>query len=143
MFEYRGFWFTAGTSETICNIIANNLHGNSRIRIFLGDENWYWLEEYDIMGYIGRSTGIKKIPLLLNNRKSIGGSGILTHCIQQITINKIIVYKNPKWRIKEFTTAIENEKITVFYDGKIQACFNTEIQAKNYIEFMQGKRNKK
>ena len=143
MFEYRNLWFTDNTPEKICNILANNLHSNNRIRIFLGDENSYWLEEYDIMGYIGRSTGTKKIPLLLNNKKSIGGGGILTQCIQQITINKTIVYKNASWNIKEFNMEKENDEFNVFYEGKLQACFNTETKATNYIEFMQGKRNKK
>ena len=32
-----------------------------------------WLEEYDTCGYIGRSTGSIKVPLLIHDKRSCGG----------------------------------------------------------------------
>jgi hypothetical protein len=43
-----------------------------------------WGEVHDTKGYIGRSTGSIKIPLLLNTVSSSGGGGLLDHCIVKI-----------------------------------------------------------
>jgi len=40
-----------------------------------------WGETNDIAGTIGRSTGQIKVPILIHNKKSMGGGSILTHCI--------------------------------------------------------------
>lgn len=53
---------------------------NTRITIDYGDTvtGKSWNERYDISGYVGRSTGTTKIFLLVSNRRSLGGGGILT-----------------------------------------------------------------
>jgi len=44
-----------------------------------------WNGEHDIKGYVGRSTGRNKIPLLIYSKRSFGGGGsILSHCILSI-----------------------------------------------------------
>lgn len=43
-----------------------------------------WGETYDITGYIGRSTGKIKIPLLIQKSNSWGGVSILDNCILSI-----------------------------------------------------------
>jgi len=40
-----------------------------------------WGEQYDIVGYVGRSTGRIKVPLLVFNSRSLGGGAMLDHCI--------------------------------------------------------------
>jgi hypothetical protein len=63
-----------------------------RIRIVLdyGDVNTgeSWGEEHDIYGYVGRSSGKIKIPILVYNRRSFGGGAILDHCIIGIKTSK-------------------------------------------------------
>lgn len=43
-----------------------------------------WNEQYEVAGYIGRSLGPQKVPLLIYNKRSIGGGAILDHCILSI-----------------------------------------------------------
>jgi len=64
----------------------------SRIRIVIDYGNVKtgesWGEVHDVMGYIGRSTGNVKIPILVYNTRSTGGGGILDHCILSIKESK-------------------------------------------------------
>lgn len=58
-----------------------------------------WVEEHDIFGYIGRSTGTNKVPLLIPKATSIGGGHILDHCIIKIreSKGKMVLYQHPKF----------------------------------------------
>lgn len=55
-----------------------------RLRMYYGDAQtgkaWGDVEE----GYIGRSMGRVKIPLVVHNTRSLGGAGLLDHCIVRI-----------------------------------------------------------
>lgn len=43
-----------------------------------------WDESFDVTGYVGRSMGPMKIPLLIYNTRSMGGGAMLEHCILSI-----------------------------------------------------------
>ena len=63
----------------------NRLQGRKdRIKIHYGNpatgEFWGDVE----VGYVGRSTGSDKIPLICHNRRSLGGGAILCSCIMKI-----------------------------------------------------------
>jgi len=142
------------TPDQVINVLEESRNSNrdQRIRLFYGDSKTGkdWHEEHDIMGYIGRSTGSIKIPLLINNRNSYGGGAVLDHCIVKITKDKTTLYQHPKYHTDKFTikqckdVEMINKGYTheVFRNGKINARFNSEQKAKNYISFMEGKRNK-
>jgi hypothetical protein len=91
--KYRLINGTAYHEETI-KIVTDYLekarleHG--RVRFSLGDAltGRDWGDTLDC-GYIGRSMGVIKIPLLLKNSRSTGGSGLLDHCIIKLE------YKGP------------------------------------------------
>lgn len=150
--EIGGVFYKKETPDIVCKILSEAQNRNSRLRIFYGDTKTgkVWLEEYDIIGYIGRSTGLIKIPLLIKNSNSCRGPAILDHCIVRITNNRMDVYKalnyqHPELSIKEenFTKDLpfsvyqkEDNKSTCV------ARFETMQKAQNYIEFMLGNRNK-
>lgn len=68
----------------------NSLVGeNPLVRIFYGKDGKIWNEEHDVLGRIGRSTGIKKVPLLLENKKSEGGCAILLDCIVGLKVDGV------------------------------------------------------
>jgi hypothetical protein len=141
------------TPEQVISILENNRNNNNkqRIRIFYGNTETGedWCEEYDIMGYVGRSTGSIKIPILLNNISSAGGAGILDHCIVKITIDKKTIYQHPKYHISKMTIKeCTNEyllksgyKYAVYIKDEVHANFKNEIRAKSYIQFLQGMKN--
>lgn len=134
------------TPKELRDILESCLHRQDRrVRIFYGDTTTGrdWLEEYDVTGYIGRSTGTKPIPLIIHNRRSMGGGGLLDHCIVRLLINGREVYRHPKYTLPKFTTAPcmdEGLTTSVLADGKVCAQFTTPQGAARWIEFMQGKR---
>lgn len=148
--EYRGLYFNEATEKRVMDIIADNLHSENRLRFFYGDSEKYWLDEYQMMGTIGKSTGTQPIPLLITSKRSIGGGGILTHCIQMITIDKTVIYKNPNFIIKDFeikeaTPELKEKELlsSVYYEGVNVANFETQEKAERWIKFMTGKSNRK
>jgi len=117
------------TPEQVINILEdarlNRFSGSSsRLRLYFGDNvtGKDWEEIYDVSGYIGRSTGTIKVPLLINNSRSTGGGALLDHCIVKIETSKgkELLYKHHNYhRPNKYTVDItlriknwdaENEK---------------------------------
>lgn len=111
LIEYRevnGTSYHRSTPQAVIDILENNLRNRrqQRIKIHYGDvlTGKDWCEIHDVTGYVGRSTGYVKIPLLIYNSNSTGGSGILDHCIVKITESKKpyrVLYQHPKYHIEE------------------------------------------
>ncbi len=78
------------TPEQVINILENARTSRSRLRLYFGDSvtGKDWEECYDVSGYIGRSSGSIKVPLLVNNSRSTGGGALLDHCIVKIETSK-------------------------------------------------------
>jgi len=99
------------TPDVVIEIIeeALNSQRSIKLRIYFGDtvSGKDWGETSDNIGYIGRSSGEIKVPLLLKSTKSSGGGSLLDHCI--VKIEKIKrhthcpsyheVYRHPKYHI--------------------------------------------
>ena len=80
-------FYHPNTSDKVIDIIERYRHDrNNRLEIHYGDTMQLW-GDIDT-GYIGSSTGNIKIPLCIANKRSSGGGGILTHCIQIIKLAK-------------------------------------------------------
>ncbi len=139
----NGTCYHKETSQEIINILENARLNKKRIRVYFGDKNGKsWNEEYMTIGYIGRSTGEIKIPLLIHNTRSYGGGGLLDHYIVKIVniSSKRVEYVHKNFRQSLFTA---KEK-SVYQDGKDYApnCKN-EQQAERLAQFMNGERNSK
>ena len=152
MREYEiidGTAYHKDTPDDVIRIIENARKHNQRIRLFYGDRvtGIDWLELYDTIGTIGRSTGQYKVPLLIKNSRSFGGGAILDHCIVKITRDKETIYQAKNYQMPEFAIVSSDlpeylYNVVRLRDNAKMARFKTENQATNYIEFMQGKRNK-
>ena len=145
------FTFNENTCETVKTVLTDCYNKQCRIRIWYGDidTGMSWLEEYDVVGTIGRSSGQAKIPLLIKNSRSVGGGGILCHCIIRIDVisSKRTIYKHPLFYVPTlgvYPNLDEDTKtkypFIVLKDNELQARFKSEKQAKNYIDFMLGNR---
>ena len=126
----NGTTFHAETPIEVCNILNDAISSrrSKRIRIFLGDKETGkdWNEFHDTIGYVGRSTGTSKIPLIIHNIRSAGGAAILDDCIVKITVDKKIVYQHPKYHCP------------IVIDGC--SVIDTET-AKRYFDYLKGTRN--
>ena len=147
----NGTYYNEKTSDEVIRVLENSRKNNSRIRVFYGDTETGrdWLEIYDTIGTVGRSMGDIKIPLLIKTVRSFCGGALLDYCIVKITIDKRVVYKNPKYHlpnmeIREADAQLKKEGYfySVFADGKNTYNCKTKIQAENEILFHKGLRNK-
>ena len=116
-------------------------HGH-RVRIFYGNDSKVWNESYDVLGTIGRSTGDSKIALLIHNKNSLGGGGILTDCIIGIfnTEDHSKYYWDDNYKMptsKVFKS--DGEKYNLFLDDELHAT-GTAKQMIRLADFMTGRR---
>ena len=84
----NGTAYHIDTNDTIVNILENarNSPNITRLRLAYGDTSTGrdWGETTGINGYVGRSTGPIKIPLIISKINSLGGIALLDHCIIKI-----------------------------------------------------------
>jgi len=141
------FTFDNNTCDKVKTVLTECYNNQCRVRVWYGDTDTglSWMDEYDTMGTIGRSTGQQKIPLLIKNSRSNGGGGILCHCIIRIDVisSKRTIYKHPLFYVPLLTVATNNDNDTknkypfiVLKDNGLQARFKSEKQATNYVDFM-------
>ena len=112
---FNGTAYSINIDEKCMKVLDKLIKNGRRVRLFLGDPNTGndWCERFDVLGYIGRSTGEYKIPLLIAKSNSMGGPGILDGNILKIvdTRTKEVLYQNDKYKVPTF-------KIVEDGDGK-------------------------
>lgn len=92
-----------GTPDEVVKIIEEARQSTSKLRFCFGDPETGrdWEEIYDTAGYIRRSAGSIKIPLLIKKTTNSGGDGLLDHCIVKIEKRRymryIMVWTHPKY----------------------------------------------
>lgn len=81
--EVDGTFYDKRTNKKVIEVLERVRKDRVRIVVDLGDTKTgeSWNEVYGISGTIGRSTGKIKIPLLIHNKRSLGGGALLDHCI--------------------------------------------------------------
>ena len=98
------------TPNRVATLLNNLSLSQQRIRLVYGDADTGkdWLGEHDVIGTIGRSTGTKQVPLLINNSRSTGGCAILDDCILKIVDvkSKRVLYQHEKYIAPEFTIEV-------------------------------------
>ena len=130
------FCFSEETPLELCNLI-NQLHGsNKRVKIFNGNKETgkTWNEEHDNTGYIGRSTGPIHIPLLVYNKMSRGGQGLLDDSIlavMETTGSKNFLYKHPKLQLPTIEIIEKDGKYNTIINGELYGVHETLKEAQN------------
>ena len=138
----NGTTFHDETPIAVCNILNDAISSrlSKRIRIFFGDKETGkdWNEFYDTIGYVGCSSGLIKIPLMIHNTRSTGGGAILDHCIVKITVDKKTVYQHPKYHCP---IVIKGCSVIDTEDNKVIANCKDAEMAKRYFDYLKGTRN--
>lgn len=100
----NGTFYDTRTPQEVIDVIESARAGGRRVRLSYGDTETGrdWQEQYDIVGRIGRSAGPVKVPILIHNRRSIGGHAILDHCIVRIvsSVGGRVLYQHPKYYVQ-------------------------------------------
>lgn len=137
-------YYNENTPESVKRGLEYARVNRLRVRLFYGDVKTGrdWFEENDVCGYVGRSNGQCKVPLLIHNSRSLGGGAIMTDCIVRMFVDGRQVYKHPKYRV-EFKHIIESKHeypFQVMANGETIARFKTAKQAERWVSFMRGHR---
>ena len=139
------------TPDEVIAVLETARQNQTRLHISLGhtdnDEGKLgedWLEEFMSYGYIGRSTGTNKIPLLVHNTRSFGGPALLDYCIVRIRISRggRVLWQHPNYHHGKITIhrkpipieLPDGRRLTVEVrkDGQEQAAFETMKGARHY-----------
>jgi hypothetical protein len=141
----EGTCYHASTPIPVRFALESARNNKSRVRVFYGDKisGKDWLEENDVTGYIGRSTGTIKIPLLIHNSRSLGGPALLDDCIVRLLVGKREVYRHANYNTPAFEITdsdLPDYAVNVLVDTVTTARFKTKNQAERWIAFMKGER---
>lgn len=134
------------TPQIVCRVLDAAIKSGQRLRVYYGDKETgkSWGEEFDTIGRVSRSMGPVKIPILVKTSRSLGGGGILDHCIIGIQSSpQCWLYRHPNLNLGQWTWEEENssEYTAVAYcDGELRARFKSAKAASRYCAFMEGKR---
>ena len=144
--EYKIVNFTsyhAQTPQGVIEVLDDARINRKRLRLYLGDvtTGLDWMEECDTTGYIGRSGGTIKVPLLVYNERSYGGGAILDHCIVKIKEakgNRVLYqapnYHQPKLTIVDTDMADKGYTHNLLKDGKIYARLTSLDKAQRLLK---------
>lgn len=148
-----GVSYTKDTPDKVISALNRARNCDSRIRVFYGNPETGkdWCEEHDVIGYVGLSMGPLKVPLLVPYRNSRGGPTILLSNVVRMTMDKVEIYRHPKYHIGILSAGptasakLLDQGYThqVLRDGVNIANFKSEKKANNYIRFLKGEANTK
>ena len=143
----NGTSYDIRTPDEVVQILEAARLNRTRLHISLGDAETGndWLEESDAYGYIGRSMGPIKVPLLIANCRSLGGGAILDHCIVRIRMSAggRVLYRHPTYHhgsleIHRKVEPVESPdgrvlRVDVLRDGELHASFEDLGQARRWV----------
>jgi hypothetical protein len=150
----EGTFYHEKTAPDVIKVLERARRGGARVRIWCGytdaaegEPGLAWMEEYDVCGTIGRSMGPIKIPLLIPNARSLGGGGLLDHCIVAIKSASGWLYRHPTFRVPKIELREERFEAggkvylaAATADGEECARFATMAKAERWKAFMVGDR---
>ena len=146
----NGTSYDERTSDGVIRVLESARLNRTRLHVSLGETEGPkagrdWLEEFETHGYVGRSMGPIKVPLLIANRRSTGGGAILDHCIVRIreSARGRVLYQHPQYhhgsleirRKAEPVTLLDGRRLTVdvLRDGELHAAFETVEKARRWV----------
>ncbi len=150
MKEYKtinGTSFDVRTPDEVVTILENARQTRTRLHVSLGDSESGrdWIEENMVHGVIGRSTGSIKIPLLLHNQRSLGGPGLLDHCIVRIreSAGGRVLWQHSGYHHGRMEIRQKSEPVTlrdgrtltvdVLREGELHASFESVEKARRWV----------
>ena len=151
-------YFPAGTPSKVANVLEDLRDTDTVVRIIQGDPQTgiSWLDEFDVVGYVRRTNGTMKCPMLVeplddgDGYVRSSGSG---HIIGTQRVLRIIdcdtlrdLYRAPSYKAPRLTmgeseqqTAAAGYPLSVRDEqGKVIASFENEDGAYEHIAFLRG-----
>lgn len=157
-------WFTPDTDPKVERILQRAINANPTVvlRLFYGDVQTGrdWCEEWSVVGAIGRTGGIYKVPLVLEALRDSNGERTFAKYGDSINTKSVLriidvdsgreLYRHESYQVPEFevrasvgtaaAAGLDFSVIRLEADGTQPnvANFKTRYQADDYIAFMRG-----
>lgn len=139
------------TPDEVSRVLEQARLNRTRLHVSLGYTDGDklgldWLEEFESHGYVGRSMGPIKVPLLIANRRSLGGGALLDHCIVRIRLSAggRVLWQHPAYHFGSMEIRPKAEPVTlpnsrvlavdVVRDGELHAAFENMAQARRWVQ---------
>lgn len=142
--QSRQTYFDPHTEPEVARVLESCRRTGNKVRLILGNTmtGQTWFDEFDVVGRIGRSTGWRKVPLLIEDGE-VGGGAILTACLLSIvdwqsgrTLFRHAAYQPPALRIAP--TGDTDRPWAVQHREKDLARFQDIGKAGAHLAFMRG-----
>jgi hypothetical protein len=141
---FKETWYSSKTPSQLKKVLEKCRKEETLVRVFYcGEDGKDWLEEYDMLGRIGRSTGLMKIPLLVP-KGAYGGGSLLDDRIGKVVdvASGKVLYQAKNYFLPEMEIKRSGERpelpYEVFVEGKIHARFSTLGKAGAWLAYMTG-----
>ena len=127
-----------GTPSAVMAAIEAAYTTETRIRVWYSYDGEVSDDQYQVSGYVGRSTGSGQ-PLFLFRKRSYSGDLINTRRISRImdTDTKVVLYEEPGFKMPVYESRGDGN---VFRHGTLIAHFDSIDKANRWIAAMTGKR---
>lgn len=139
--------FEPHTPDPVIAILEDARNRQSRLRLYYGNRETGrdWNDENDVLGYIGRSMGPIRAPLLIKTRASRGGFAILTaHIVRiQSARDKRVLWEHATYHSLPFAlgpSVHDGFVEAVYRDGQMHAQFNKPGDAAKFMDRILGRR---
>lgn len=141
----RQTYFDPGTDPKVARALETCRRDGRKVRLVQGDtaSGRSWLDEHDVVGRIGRSTGMMKVPLLIEAGAD-GGVAILTNCLLRLIDweSGRDLFRHSAYRVPDLTIRKDPESTDrpwqVLHGDTVVACFVDIGKAGGYLAFMRG-----
>lgn len=144
----NGTSYDVRTPDEVVRVLEQARLNRNRLHISLGDTTTGrdWLEEHEVYGYIGRSMGPIKVPLLISNRRSLGGGASLDHCIVRIRQSSggKVLYQHPDYHYGTLSIQLKKQavelpdgrllSVDVIHNGSVHASFESIEKACRWMD---------
>lgn len=141
-------FFSSTTHLKVKAVLGGEIGTGTTLRIWYGDPvtGCSYMDAYDVVGTVSRSTGTFKVPLLVKTTRSRGGCALLTSIIVRIddVKRRVTRYVHPDFHVPAMKI-VEDASGELFSvvevdSGQIHLRANTRQKALNYIAFQEGTR---
>ncbi len=136
--QFEDLYFDRNTDEDVAIVLNRLYRSKRRVKIYYGDKESgrNWNEVFDVFGYVGRTWGTKKAPILVYSKRSYGGGLISTGsilAIRESSINGSFLYEHSKFVKPSVSILKEDEsKYNVLIDGKVDCTSSSYKGALNF-----------
>lgn len=142
-----GTYYHDTTPPEVVRHLDTAMNTGQRVRFWLGDSatGKNWMDEYHVAGRVGRSTGWKKMALIITSSRSHGGCAILTDCIVRLDVGGRTVYQHPGFVLPVIRIYFEGKYAGSEWAADVNgdvgfARFKSELAATRWAAFMRGER---